>query len=393
VFDVKITRRGPRRQGKGPRQARKKDEEAGRPRQREEGGCRAPGAAATSGLSLPQTVGVPFRREARETELGRLVALLLDAVAVVHEPGLGLDGGGEGGELLERGVDASLEELAVVEDGLEAVLPVHVEDEVGIEARVAREEDPAVEDEAVAREGVFPAGGGIGDVLGPVDADLQGTFLDHRELPVGLEDPPRGHLLEEVLEDEGRTVLHLVVGGAAAEGHGPEDALELVRDDDPGPLVGGVAVEEHDLLEAADMVGVAVGHEVGADVGDGKAEAGQGFGGAAAAVHEDVHVALHHEYVVLEEFLGEGRSRAYEGYLEVAPVAECEGGAVSAFFCVIRHDWYYFHYPTVYPRWLWLSKIKLPRGRGKATVLSKYVIYSSRETFFVFDMPIIRMVE
>ena len=73
--------------------------------------------------------------------------------------------GGKARELVEGGVDAAREELAVVEDRLEAVFGFEAEDHLGIVARVAREEHALVQDDPVAREGGAPAGAESGMCL------------------------------------------------------------------------------------------------------------------------------------------------------------------------------------------------------------------------------------
>jgi len=265
-------------------------------------------------------------RDAREAELGDAAAEVLDLVAVVHHAGLGLDSGRQARDLLQGGVDPALEELAVVEDRLQAVGLVHREDHLGVVAAVAREEDAAVDDEAVAREGVLPARGGVGNVLGAEEGDLDAAQGGDGELAVGPAHALGVDRLPEVAEREGLPAVDLVVGGPAAQGHGPEELLELPGDDDLRLLAGRVAVQEHHLLQAADVVGVAVGDEEGADVRHGEAERGQGLGGAGAAVDEEVVLALGYEEVVLVEFLREGAARAYEGQGQLARRAELEAG-------------------------------------------------------------------
>lgn len=99
----------------------------------------------------------------------------------------------------------------------------------------------------------------------------------------------------------------------------------LVGEDDPRALVGAVAVLEHDLLEAADVVGVAVGDEVGGDVGDREAEKGEGLGRARAAVDEDMGGAFDEENIVLEEFFRERRARTDKAHLEATVGFKLEG--------------------------------------------------------------------
>lgn len=166
-------------------------------------------------------------------------------VAVVHQEHLPLDLLRQRPELLERGVHAAIEELAVVEHHLGAI-GVLV-DELAVEPRVHRDEDAIVEVEAHARERGLPVGRRVGHVLGAEDLDLQIADLHFVHLARLLLLPDGADGGEEVGEAE-RPLLgdvFLVPLHAAAQAPVPQDLLVGLGDDHPelGLLQEGLADE------------------------------------------------------------------------------------------------------------------------------------------------------
>ena len=120
------------------------------------------------------------------------------------------------------------------------------------------------------------------------EPELEPAQVRLAELPFAAAHGAQGHEVPEVLEGEGNAVVFLVVRGAAPKGHGPDDLAEFVGDDHRGLPLDAVAVDEHDFLEAADVVGVAMGDQVISDRAYRETEEGEGFRRSGAAIDQEV---------------------------------------------------------------------------------------------------------